>query len=77
MSTDRLQKRVPVDVFLAEFPEYLEALLLCKEQLLITGDFNIRVDDPQDSNARKFLELLEGLGQHVDKPTLTIDALLI
>ena len=65
------EHRVPVNVFLAEFPEYLESLLLCKEQLLITGDFNIHVDDPQDSNARKFLELLEGLGleQHVDKPT--------
>ena len=65
------EHRVPVNVFLAEFPEYLESLLLCKEQLLTTGDFNIHVDDPQDSNARKFLELLEGLGleQHVDKPT--------
>ena len=65
------EHRVPVSVFLAEFPEYLESLQLCKEQLLITGDFNIHVDDPQDSDAWKFLELLEGLGleQHVDKPT--------
>ena len=62
------EHRVPVNVFLAEFPEYLESLLLCKEQLLITGDFNIHVDDLQDSDARKFLELLEGvdLEQHVD-----------
>ena len=39
--------------------------------MLITGDFNIHLDDPQDYNARKFLELLEGLGleQHVDNPT--------
>ena len=39
--------------------------------LLITSDFNIHGDDPQDSDARKFLELLEGLGleKHVDKPT--------
>ena len=65
------EHRVPVNVFLAEFPEYLESLLLCKEQLLITGDFNIHADDPQDSDARKFLEPLVGLGleQHVDKPT--------
>ena len=65
------EHRVPVNVFLAEFPEYLESLLLCKEQLLIKGDFNIHVDDPQDSDARKFLEPLVGLGleQHVDKPT--------
>ncbi|RMX49748.1 hypothetical protein pdam_00008599, partial [Pocillopora damicornis] len=48
------EHRVPVDVFLcAEFPEYLESLLLCKEKLLIMGDFNIQVNDPQDSDARK------------------------
>ena len=47
------EHRVPVDVFLAEFPEYLESLLLCKEKLLIMGDFNIHVNDPQDSDARK------------------------
>ena len=65
------EHRVPVSVFLPEFPEYFESLQLCKEKLLITGDFNIHVDDPQDSDARKFLELLEGLGleQHVDKLT--------
>ena len=33
--------RVPISVFLSEFPKYLETLLLCKELLLITGDFNI------------------------------------
>lgn len=67
------EHRVPVNVhvFLTEFPEYLDSQLLCKEQLLITGDFNIHLDDPQDSDARKFSELLEGLGleQQVDKPT--------
>ena len=65
------EHRVPTSVFLSEFPEYLETLLLCKEQLLITGDFNIHVDDAHDSCARKFLEVLEGLGleQHVDQPT--------
>ena len=58
-------------MFLDEFSEYLESLVLRKEQLLMTGDFNIHVDHPQDSDARKFLELPEGLGleQHVDKPT--------
>ena len=64
---------VPTSVFLSEFAEYLETLLLCKEELLITGDFNIHIDDPQDSCARKFLEflLLDGLGlkQHVHQPT--------
>ena len=61
---------VPISVFLSEFPEYLETLLLCKELLLITGDFNIHVDDLQDSDTRKFLETLEALGfeQHIDQP---------
>ena len=41
------------------------------EPLLITGDFNIHVDVPNDSNAARFLELLTSMGleQHVDKPT--------
>ena len=49
----------------------ISRLLLCKEQRLITGDFNIHVDDRQDSCAWKFLELLDGVGlkQHVDQPT--------
>ena len=59
---------VSTSVFLTEFPEYLETLLLCKEHLLLTGDFNIHVDDPHDSDGRKFLRLFEGLRleQHVD-----------
>ena len=63
--------RVPISVFLSEFPEYLGTVLLCKELLLTTGDFNIHVDDLQVSDARKFLETLEvlGLEQHVDQPT--------
>ena len=49
----------------------ISRLLLCKEQLLITGDFNVHVGDPQDLCARKFLELFDGVGlkQHVDQPT--------
>ena len=42
--------RVPIGVFLPEFPEYVETVLLCKELLLITGDFNIHVDDLQVSD---------------------------
>lgn len=63
--------QVPISVFLSEFPEYLETVLLCKELLLITRDFNIHVDDLQVSDARKFLERLEALGleQHVNQPT--------
>ena len=39
--------------------------------LLITGDFNIHVDDPCDTDCARFLGLLESMGlqQHVDVPT--------
>lgn len=44
---------------------------MSSELLLITGDFNIHVVDPRDSDCVRFLGLLEymGLQQHVDVPT--------
>ena len=44
---------------------------MCKEQLLITGDFNIHVDIVDDSDPLKQLDLLVSLGlrQHVSQPT--------
>ena len=62
---------VSTSVFLDEFPAYLESVVMSPEPLLITGDFNIHVDVPYDSDAARFLELLTlmGLEQHVDKPT--------
>ena len=40
---------------------------LSKEQILFAGDLNIHVDNPRDSDAIKFADLLEsfGLQQHV------------
>ena len=45
--------------------------VLCREELLLLGDFNIRVDAVDDIDARKFSDLLESLGlvQHVDHAT--------
>ena len=56
-------------MFLDEF--YLESVVLSPEPLLITGDFNIHVNVPNDSDAARALELLTSMGleQHVDKPT--------
>ena len=44
---------------------------MSSEPLLITGDFNIHVDNVKDSDAIRFLDLLASMGleQHVDKPT--------
>ena len=42
--------------------------MLCREELLLLGDFNIRVDALDDNDATKFSDLLESLGlvQHVE-----------
>ena len=62
---------VTTNVFLTEFPDYLESLLLCKEGLLITGDFHIHVDDFSNPDTQKILDVLDSfdLQRHVKKPT--------
>ena len=62
---------VTVLTFCSEFANYMESILLSKEQLLIVGDIqNIHVNDASDADARNFLDLLESLGllQHVGGP---------
>ena len=63
--------QVTVTTFLNEFAEYLESIVLSPEPLLVTGDMNIHVDDTNDTDAVKFLDLLESMGmtQHVNTPT--------
>ena len=51
------EHQVPTSVFFTEFSEYLESAVLSKENLLISGDFNIRVDNIHDSDATKFSDL--------------------
>ena len=62
---------VTVATFLDEFANFLEPIILSPEPLVIAGDMNIHVDDPDDSDAIKFLDLLDtyGLTQHVNTPT--------
>ena len=50
---------------------YLETIVLCEEQLVVIGDFNIHVVLSNDSNLVKLLDLLESfsLQQHVIGPT--------
>ena len=47
------------------------SVVLSPEPFLITGDFNINVNVPNDSDAACFLELLTSMGleQLADKPT--------
>ena len=65
------EHKVPMGTFLAEFSDYLESIVLCQEQLLIVGDFNIHVDVDNDYDSINFRDLLEsfGLQQHVTHPT--------
>ena len=49
----------------------MESIILTPEPLIITGDFNIHVNNTNDSDACEFLDLLASLGlkQHVIGPT--------
>ena len=60
-----------VNRFINEFANYLESIVLSPEPVLITGDFNIRVDISDDPNTKRFLMLLESMGlqQHINQPT--------
>ena len=53
--------------FLADFQTLISSISTTPYEFLITGDFNIHVDDLTDSNALKFISLLDlaNLTQHV------------
>ena len=57
--------------FFDDFASYMESIILTPEPLIITGDFNIHVNDTNDSDACEFLDLLASLclKQHVIGPT--------
>ena len=59
--------------FYSEFTAVLEALAVYRSPVVITGDFNIHVDDRECPHTKKFLTLLEsfGLRQSVMGPTHT------
>src|SRR6218665_544200 len=58
-------------VFLQEFTTLLSIAATTPHEFILTGDFNIHVDDPSDSFACEFLTLLSStnLTQHVNPPT--------
>ena len=65
------KNNIPISVFFDEISELFAVLCMTPDRLLITGDFNIHVDKPEDPAAAKFLSLLQSLGlvQHVTVPT--------
>ncbi|XP_068757976.1 uncharacterized protein [Montipora capricornis] len=58
-------------MFLTEFAEFLESIVMTTEPLIMAGDFNIHVNVPSDNDAVRFLDLLSSMGlqQHIDFPT--------
>ena len=65
------KRKVPTTVFFREFSDYLEPVLLCKEQILFAGDLSIHIDNLHDSDALKFADLFESfwVQQHVKGST--------
>ena len=49
-------------VFMSEFRALLESVAGASQEVVITGDFNIHVDDPTCSKARSFSDLLSETG---------------
>ena len=54
-----------------EFSQFLENVVMCPEALVISGDFNLHLDDLRDSDTKKLEDLLEtfNLSQYVSGPT--------
>ena len=57
--------------FLSEFTSLLEDLISTSSELILTGDFNLHVDDPAAPHVSSFLDLLNtfNLTQHITFPT--------
>ena len=55
------QHPVSVNTFISEFSDYLELVVTTPHKLIIGGDFNIHVEDPNDSESKKFLSLIESM----------------
>ena len=64
---------ITAGVFFHEFAEYLESVVMSRNKLLITGDFNFHKDVPTDCNNIHFRDLLDAMRivQHVKQPTHT------
>ena len=61
-----------VSHFFEEFSSFIQKVANSPHELIITGDFNFHLDDPNDSNSHTFLEILDDhrLSQHVVGPTV-------
>ena len=74
--TSRTSK--PFATFLSEFQSILAAFDTLPHHFVITGDFNIHVDDPSNSHTKQFSSLLSSMNltQHVTFPTHSLNHVL-
>jgi len=70
-TTTNTRKSVPFSVFLGELDSLLTLAATTPHEFLITGDFNLHLDKPDDSQVKQFLSALDStnLTQHVSFPT--------
>jgi exonuclease III len=71
LSPAKSRHSVPFSQFLEDFQTLISTISTTPHEFVITGDFNIHVDDLTDSNSIQFLSLLDhaNLTQHVSFPT--------
>lgn len=64
--------------FFSDFTSLLEIIATFSSPVFIVGDFNIRLDRPDDTNAVAFLDLLKicSLTQHIQDPTHDLGGML-
>ena len=60
---DRTQRTNPLTIisFTEEFSEFFEPIIFSHDPLFLTDDFDIRVDDHNDTAACHFFDLLESI----------------
>ena len=70
-ATTKTRKAVPFSDFLTDLDTLLSLAATTPHEFLITGDFNLHLDNPYDSQVNQFLSALDStnLTQHVACPT--------
>jgi exonuclease III len=70
-ASTKSRRPVPFSLFLSELDTLLSLAATTPHEFLITGDFNLHLDNPGDSQVKQFLSALDStnLTQHVSFPT--------
>lgn len=65
------KNNLTTQMFFDEFTTFLEKLATDSKEVIICGDFNFHIDDQNDTNAVKFLQMLHSFDyvQHVNEST--------